>query len=94
MFAFQLTSVAEPLKNSHVKSTNLSFLEAVLVTAEHEKDVTALFKPFCFMDHSSTEFNCVVDIVADGGCCWIKVTARNASALHRTWQGTRNNVQI
>ena len=54
MFAFQLTSVAEPLQDSHVKSTNLSFLEAVLLTTEHEKDVTALFKPFCFVDNNSS----------------------------------------
>lgn len=76
------------MKNSHIKSTNLAFLEAVLLTVESESDVTAVFKPVYFMGHNSTELNCIVDIVANSGCCWIKVTARNASALHRIWQGT------
>ena len=31
------------------------------------------------------ELSYVVDLVADNGHYWIKVTARNASALHRTW---------
>lgn len=74
------------MKDTYIKSTNLSFLEAVLLTAEQEKDVTAVFKPFCFEDSNST-LNYVVDVVSDGGCCWIKVSARNASALHRIWQG-------
>ena len=72
-----------------MKSTNLLFLEAVLATAEEEKDVCAVFKPFWDI---TRELNYVVDVVADNGYYWIKVTARNASALHRTWQG--NNLYI
>ncbi|XP_078373580.1 UPF0415 protein C7orf25 homolog [Oculina patagonica] len=86
-FLTSLTSSELTLKNSHIKSTNLAFLEAVLLTVESESDVTAVFKPVYFMGHNSTELNCIVDIVANSGCCWIKVTARNASALHRIWQG-------
>lgn len=88
LFIFQLSSAELTLKNSHIKSTNLSFLEAVLLTAEDESDVTAVFKPVCFMGRNATELNCIVDIVANNGCCWIKVTARNAFALHNIWQGT------
>ena len=87
LFVSQLTSSELTLKHSHIKSTNLLFLEAVLLTVEDESDVTAVFKPFCFLGPNSTKLNCTVDIVASSGCCWIKVTARNASALHRTWQG-------
>ncbi|RMX43694.1 hypothetical protein pdam_00006375 [Pocillopora damicornis] len=78
------------LKHPHIKSTNLSFLEAVLETVESESNVTAVFKPFSYVEKSSTQSNCTVDIVGNSGCCWIKVTARNASALHRTWQGQGN----
>lgn len=67
-----------------MKSTNLLFLEAVLATAEQEKDLRAVFKPFWDI---TRELSYVVDVVADNGHYWIKVTARNASALHRTWQG-------
>ncbi|XP_020623959.1 UPF0415 protein C7orf25 homolog isoform X2 [Orbicella faveolata] len=63
---------------------------AVLLTVENEADVTAVFKPFFSLGHNSAEFNCIVDIVANHGLCWIKVTARNASALHRIWQGQGN----
>ena len=77
------------MKDSHVISTNLLFLEAVLATAEQEKDVCAVFKPFWDI---TRELSYVVDVVADNGYYWIKVTARNASALHRTWQG--NNLYI
>ena len=60
----------------------------MLVTVENESDVTAVFKSIYYLGYNSTEFNCIVDIVANHGLCWIKVTARNASALHRIWQGT------
>ena len=75
------------LRSAQVKSTNLAFLEAVLLSAEQEKDVIAVFKPFCFLGFDLEELIVVVDVIADGGYCWIKVTARNASALHLTWQG-------
>jgi len=87
---FQLKSSEQTLKHSHINSTNLSFLEAVVLTVENEADVTAVFKPFFSLGYNSTEFNCIVDIVANHGLCWIKVTARNASALHRIWQGTQS----
>ena len=89
MFFFQLNIDTTPVKDSHMKSTNLLFLEAVLATAEQEKDLRAVFKPFWDI---TRELSYVVDVVADNGHYWIKVTARNASALHRTWQG--NNVYI
>ena len=72
-----------------MKSTNLLFLEALLATAEQGKDVCTVFKPFWDI---TRELSYVVDVVADNGHYWIKVTARNASALHRTWQG--NNLHI
>lgn len=86
-FSYQLVCDSGSLKSAQVKSTNLAFLEAVLLSAEQEKDVIAVFKPFCFLGFYSEELIVVVDVIADGGYCWIKVTARNASALHLTWQG-------
>ena len=83
-FFFQLNIDTTPLKDSHVISTNLLFLEAVLATAEQEKDVCAVFKPFWDI---TRELSYVVDVAVDNGHYWITVTARNASALHRTWQG-------
>ena len=66
-----------------MQSTNLLFLEAVLATAEQEKHVCAVFKPFWDI---TRELSYVVDVVANNGHYSIKVTARNTSALHRTWQ--------
>ncbi|KAM7445131.1 hypothetical protein ABFA07_006385 [Porites harrisoni] len=90
-FLKSLSVDATPLKDSHMKSTNLLFLEAVLATAEEEKDVCAVFKPFWDI---TRELNYVVDVVADNGYYWIKVTARNASALHRTWQEALANIDV
>ena len=79
-----------------MKSTNILFLEAVLAqlvaTAEQEKDVCTVLKPFWDITRELSYVTYVVDVVADNGHYWIKVTARNASALHRTWQG--NNLYI
>ena len=58
-FFFQLNIDKTPLKDSHMKSTNLLFLGAVLATSEQEKDVCAVFKPF--RNHTGVEL-C-------GGCC-------------------------
>ena len=88
-FFFQLNIDTTPLKDSHMISTNLLFLEAVLATAEQEKDVCAVFKPFWDI---TRELSNVVDVAVDNGHYWVTVTARNASALHRTWQG--NNLYI
>ena len=66
-----------------MKSTNLLFFEAVLATADQEKHVCAVFKPFWDI---TRELSYVVDVVANNGHYSIKVTARNASALHWTWQ--------
>ena len=81
-FFFQLNIDTTPLKDSHMISTNLLFLEAVLATAEQEKDVCAVFKPFWDI---TRELSNVVDVAVDNGHYWVTVTARNASALHRTW---------
>ena len=72
-------------------STKLLFLKAVLATGEQGKDLRAVFKLFWDI---TRELSYVVDVVADNGHYWSKVTARirNASALHRTWQG--NNLYI
>ncbi|XP_068754692.1 UPF0415 protein C7orf25 homolog [Montipora capricornis] len=86
-FLKSLESIPEPFQASYIKSTNLSFFEAVLVNCEQEKDVVAVIKPFCYVDINSDKLIFVVDVVADNGYCWIKVTARNASALHWIWQG-------
>ena len=90
-FFFQLNIDTTPLKDSHMTSTKLLFLKAVLATGEQGKNVCAVFKLFWDI---TRELSYVVDVVADNGHYWIKVTARirNASALHRTWQG--NNLYI
>ena len=90
-FFFQLNIDTTPLKDSYVTSTKLLFLKAVLATGEQGKDVCAVFKLFWDI---TRELSYVGDVVADNGHYWTKVTARirNASALHRTWQG--NNLYI
>ena len=60
-FFFQLNIDTTPLKDSHMKSTNLLFLEALLATAEQGKDVCAVLQAFLGY-HTGVE-------LCSGCCC-------------------------
>ena len=39
---------------------------------------------------SRRSMDMIVDVVADGGNCWVKVFTRKRKALHKKWLGKRN----
>eukprot|EP00045_Choanoeca_perplexa_P018250 m.283950 g.283950 ORF g.283950 m.283950 type:complete len:406 (+) comp17763_c1_seq11:662-1879(+) len=82
---------AETLDVKQLASTNLAHLEAILSLLERttaiavEKKVSARL-----LDPQTQKFRkvtCVVDVIAEDGNVWYRVTARKASALHLAFRG-------
>ncbi|XP_026168375.1 UPF0415 protein C7orf25 homolog [Mastacembelus armatus] len=75
------------VKESHLHSTNLTHLTAIVESAESLEDVVALLHVFTYQDASGRRRTLVVDVVANGGHTWVKAVGRKAEALHNIWQG-------
>ncbi|GLD70753.1 UPF0415 protein [Lates japonicus] len=75
------------VKESHLHSTNLTHLTAIVESAESLEDVVALLHVFTYQDASNCRQTLVVDVVANGGHTWVKAVGRKAEALHNIWQG-------
>lgn len=75
------------VKESHLHSTNLTHLTAIVESAQSLEDVVALLHVFTYQDDSSRRRTLVVDVVANGGLTWVKAVGRKAEALHNIWQG-------
>ncbi|XP_060901534.1 UPF0415 protein C7orf25 homolog [Labrus mixtus] len=75
------------VKESHLHSTNLTHLTAIVESAESLEDVTALLHVFTYEDAAAGRQTLVVDVVANGGHTWVKAVGRKAEALHNIWQG-------
>lgn len=75
------------VKESHLHSTNLTHLTAIVESAQSLEDVVALLHVFTYHDDSSRRRTLVVDVVANGGLTWVKAVGRKAEALHNIWQG-------
>ncbi|XP_057713832.1 UPF0415 protein C7orf25 homolog [Corythoichthys intestinalis] len=75
------------LKASHLNSTNLTHLTAVLNSAESLEGVVAVLRVFSYRDADGQARTLTVDVVADGGRTWVKSVGRKAEALHNIWQG-------
>ncbi|XP_023264802.1 UPF0415 protein C7orf25 homolog [Seriola lalandi dorsalis] len=75
------------VKESHLHSTNLTHLTAIVESAESLDDVVALLHVFTYQDTSGHRQTLVVDVVANGGHTWVKAVGRKAEALHNIWQG-------
>uniref|UniRef100_A0A3Q3KHF5 Uncharacterized protein n=1 Tax=Monopterus albus TaxID=43700 RepID=A0A3Q3KHF5_MONAL len=75
------------VKESHLHSTNLTHLTAIVESAESLEDVVALLHVFTYQDTSGRQRTLVVDVVANGGHTWVKAVGRKAEALHNIWQG-------
>ncbi|KAG7219152.1 hypothetical protein INR49_006311 [Caranx melampygus] len=75
------------VKESHLHSTNLTHLTAIVESAESLEDVVALLHVFTYQDASGHRQTLVVDVVANGGHTWVKAVGRKAEALHNIWQG-------
>ncbi|XP_040002250.1 UPF0415 protein C7orf25 homolog [Xiphias gladius] len=75
------------VKESHLHSTNLTHLTAIVQSAESLEDVVALLHVFTYQEASGRRRTLVVDVVANGGHTWVKAVGRKAEALHNIWQG-------
>ncbi|XP_053293710.1 UPF0415 protein C7orf25 homolog [Pleuronectes platessa] len=75
------------VKESHLHSTNLTHLTAIVESAESLEDVAALLHVFTYQDTFGCRQTLVVDVVANGGHTWVKAVGRKAEALHNIWQG-------
>ncbi|XP_041849565.1 UPF0415 protein C7orf25 homolog [Melanotaenia boesemani] len=75
------------VKESHLHSTNLTHLTAIVDTAQSLEDVVALLHVFAYQDAAGRRHTLVVDVVANGGHTWVKAVGRKAEALHNIWQG-------
>ncbi|XP_015210039.1 UPF0415 protein C7orf25 homolog isoform X1 [Lepisosteus oculatus] len=75
------------IKESHLQSTNLTHLKAIVESAESLEDVVSVLHVFTYEDQAGEKQTLVVDVVANGGHTWVKAIGRKAEALHNIWQG-------
>ncbi|NWU99203.1 CG025 protein, partial [Upupa epops] len=75
------------IKESHLQSTNLTHLQAVIQSAENLEDVVSVLHVFTYEDRFGDKQTLVVDVVANGGHTWVKAVGRKAEALHNIWLG-------
>ncbi|XP_007505622.1 UPF0415 protein C7orf25 homolog isoform X2 [Monodelphis domestica] len=75
------------VKESHLQSTNLTHLRAVVEAAESLEAVVAVLHVFGYADGAGDKQTLVVDVVANGGHTWVKAIGRKAEALHNIWLG-------
>lgn len=75
------------VKESHLHSTNLTHLTAIVESAESLEGVASLLHVFNYRDADGARRSLVVDVVAGGGHTWVKAVGRKAEALHNIWQG-------
>ncbi|XP_020318778.1 UPF0415 protein C7orf25 homolog [Oncorhynchus kisutch] len=75
------------IKESHLQSTNLTHLKAIVESAESLEMVVSVLHVFAYEDAGGTKQTLVVDVVANGGHTWVKAIGRKAEALHNIWQG-------
>ncbi|EGD82507.1 hypothetical protein PTSG_03156 [Salpingoeca rosetta] len=75
------------LAAAKLASTNLPHLQQIVAYVQDHRDaVTAVFHKVRVRSRNGV-LGGVVDIVADGGRSWFKVTARKAIALQLIWEG-------
>lgn len=75
------------IKESHLQSTNLTHLRAIVESAENLENVVSVLHVFTYEGPDGQRQTLVVDVVANGGHTWVKAIGRKAEALHNIWQG-------
>ncbi|XP_054847657.1 UPF0415 protein C7orf25 homolog [Eublepharis macularius] len=75
------------IKESHLQSTNLTHLKAILETAENLEAVVGILHVFPYEDNFGEKQSLVVDVIANNGHTWVKAVGRKAEALHNIWLG-------
>lgn len=74
-------------KQSHLQSTNLTHLQAIIESAENLEEVVGVLHVFAYEDNFGEKQSLVVDVVANNGHTWVKAIGRKAEALHNIWLG-------
>lgn len=74
------------VKESHLHSTNLTHLTAIVDSVQNLEGVASLLHVFTYQD-AGRRRTLVVDVVANHGLTWVKAVGRKAEALHNIWQG-------
>lgn len=75
------------IKESHLQSTNLTHLKAIVESAESLEGVVSVLHVFAYEGPDGQKQTLVVDVVANSGHTWVKAIGRKAEALHNIWQG-------
>lgn len=75
------------IKESHLQSTNLTHLRAIVESVESLEEVVNILHVFSYEDQCGEKQTLVVDVVANGGHTWVKAIGRKAEALHNIWLG-------
>ncbi|XP_062972068.1 UPF0415 protein C7orf25 homolog [Elgaria multicarinata webbii] len=75
------------IKESHLQSTNLTHLQAIIESAEKLEEVVGVLHVFTYEDRFGEKQSLVVDVVANAGHTWVKAIGRKAEALHNIWLG-------
>ena len=85
LFPFQLGRRPPlELRECHLRSSNLSSLEGIVVAMETLPQVTSILQPFPW---AASPHPLLVDLVCNQGYTWVKVVARKAQAIHLVWAG-------
>lgn len=86
-FLQKIESGKVAIKESHLQSTNLTHLKAIVESAENLEEVVSVLRVFGYTDTLGEKQTLVVDVVANGGHTWVKAIGRKAEALHNIWLG-------
>ncbi|KAF3857558.1 hypothetical protein F7725_010759 [Dissostichus mawsoni] len=86
-FLRRVQSEGGEVKASHLHSSNLTHLTAIVESLQSVGGVVALLHVFRYTDSEGDPRSLQVDVVSDGGLTWVKAVGRKAEALHSIWQG-------
>ena len=75
------------IKDQHLASTNLQYLEAIQFIFDCTQNVTAVLQTFVYLLPSGEGRTVMVDVVTSKGSHWVKVITRKRTAIHRKWLG-------
>ena len=75
------------IKEQHLTSTNLLYLEAIQFICDCAPDTSAVLQNFSYVLPTGEGHSILVDVVVTKGSKWIKVITRKRSAIHRKWLG-------
>jgi len=75
------------IKEQHLISTNLLYLEAIQFICDCSRDITAVLQNFSYVLPTGEGHSILVDVVVNKGSHWVKVITRRRDAIHRKWLG-------